>query len=1066
MTNIVVDQPAREKIKHELSTNFLVEAGAGSGKTTSLVERMVQLIYTGTCSIDQIVAITFTRKAADELKIRFQSKLEETWKVEHNPEIKDRLSIALQNIEQCFLGTVHSFCAKLLRERPIEANLDLAFTELEGEEDKELVEEAWHLFLQNLQNEQSPLLEKINELGISARDLFENLCEMKEYPDVDWVNEKVAKPDLLSTYKSFMLIVKESISSIPEQEPDKGYDSLQTALLTANKKGRFIDTSKDKEMISMFELFDKKLKPTYNRWDSKDDAKFYEEKINDFLEKFIHPLLQTWKEYCHPMIVTFLHEAMETYTVLKKDRSLLNFQDLLLITASLLKDNAEVRQYFQQKYRALLVDEFQDTDPIQAEIMFYLTSEDPNELVWSKCKPKNGSLFVVGDPKQAIYRFRRADIDTYNHVKELIKLHGGEVLQLTMNFRTVDTVTTELNKVFSSHLPKVETVFQAAYRPLHSFHKDEGSELSGIKKLTVPAEVSKKDDIIHTDAEQIATSIKQLVGQGYHARDFMVLTRYNDGIATYAKKIEDMGLPVSISGEVIIGEISEFQDMCFLLRTFVDPTDKVNLLATFKGIFFGISDAELYQWKINGGSFSLYSEIPDSLPEGLKEKFALTLSKLRKYQKWINNLSPTVAIEKIMEDVGFYLLLIQNRNNNRTYKSLLQMLEALRRHEINGKTTYKQVFQLFMDMVYEKTTVLNLEEDADAVRVMNIHKAKGLEARIVFLAHPAKLVDPESFLTKHIKREEDTSKGYFSFTMKKGFQLKDLAIPLNWAKHKEEELHYLQAEELRILYVASTRAEKSLIISSSAKNNHKNPWKTLFEIKNIEEFELQQLNEEVTTFDWEEVNVSEYKSKTKEGNTWLETLKQKSFDYWSPTKDKDYSQVLTIEREEGGGKDWGTIIHHVFEKVVKGEDVTNYIPFKLQQFDLPLEKETEVRKAIDSLMQTDFWRELPGAEIVLTEVPFTFMITKNSTLSPFIPSIETASHPYMSKGVIDLIYKIDGSWKIVDYKTDHPKNPEDFEALRHFYHDQILFYKHAWEEMTGEKVASESLFFVMEPKQS
>jgi ATP-dependent helicase/nuclease subunit A len=314
---------------------------------------------------------------------------------------------------------------------------------------------------------------------------------------------------------------------------------------------------------------------------------------------------------------------METYNQLKKERSILNFQDLLLDTASLLRDNPEVRQYFQNKYKALLVDEFQDTDPIQAEIMFYLTSDDPEERVWSKCKPKRGSLFVVGDPKQAIYRFRRADIDTYNRVKELIEEHGGEVLQLTMNFRTVDSVTVELNNVFSSHLPNVETDYQAAYRPLHSFKKADVDELSGIKKLTVPAEVTKKEDIIQSDAVQIAVAIKQLMRQGFKARDFMVLTRYNDGIASYAHKIEDMGIPVSISGEVIIGEMREFQELCILLRTFIDPTNQVSLLATLRGIFFGVSDAELYQWKTNGGTFSLYSDIPDSLSDHVKEKFNL-----------------------------------------------------------------------------------------------------------------------------------------------------------------------------------------------------------------------------------------------------------------------------------------------------------------------------------------------------------------------------------------------------------------------------------------------------------
>src|SRR5690606_30536358 len=146
MSKSIVDQDARDKIKNNLNTNFLIEADAGSGKTTSLVERMVNLIYSGTCPIQKIVAITFTRKAADELKLRFQVELEKKWKDETDAMKQKRLSDAIQNMEQCFIGTVHAFCSKLLRERPMEAKLDINFQELEEAEDDDLLEEAWHLY--------------------------------------------------------------------------------------------------------------------------------------------------------------------------------------------------------------------------------------------------------------------------------------------------------------------------------------------------------------------------------------------------------------------------------------------------------------------------------------------------------------------------------------------------------------------------------------------------------------------------------------------------------------------------------------------------------------------------------------------------------------------------------------------------------------------------------------------------------------------------------------------------------------------------------------------------------
>ncbi len=1058
MTKEILDQAARDQIKNELGKNFLVEAGAGSGKTTSLVDRMVNLIYTGMAEIQQIVAITFTRKAADELKVRFQAKIEEAWKKETDLDAKFLLGEALQNIERCFLGTVHSFCARLLRERPIEANIDLNFKELEEADDEDVLEEAWQMHLQFLMEEEPEELEKIDQLGISVDDIFPWLRELKEYTDVVWVTETVPKPELSADYKSFMKLITEAKKCVPGEEPLKGYDVLQKAIITACQKERFIDSSMEKNIISIFALFDKNLKPTQNRWPSKEDALFYWEKITSEFEVKIKPLIKAWKEYCHPQIVGFILKALKAYLQLKKERSLLNFQDLMMHTSNLLKENSEVRQYFQEKYRYLLVDEFQDTDPLQAEIMFCLTSEDISEKIWTNCKPKPGSLFVVGDPKQAIYRFRRADVDTYNRVKELIVKNGGEVLQLTTNFRTLDTVTLELNPVFKRHLPKVETFYQAAYRPLMSFHEDPGHSFSGVKLLTVPADYKKKEEVILKDAGTIATSIANMIEQGHKPKDFMVLTRYMDGIAVYAKMIEDMGIPVSISGQVIMGETREFQDLWILLKSFVDPTDEVSFTAVLRSIFFGVSDDELYQWRQAGGRFSVYANIPDGISGETKAKFALVLEKLQLCQKLIHNLAPTAAIEKIIEDIGFYPLLLKNGRSKRTYKSLLQMIEALRKQEADGNTTYKQVFEALTEMIFAKTTVANMEEEADAVRIMNVHKAKGLEAPIVFLAHPAKSVSPEAFLSYHIKREEQSSKGYFTFTVKNGYADKEAAIPPDWDTHKAEEIKYLTEEELRIIYVAATRAEKALVISTSG-GNKKNPWNILFEMEHAEELEPLEFVDLGITTTISDITLSEYQSRTGSRKNWLESSCLKTYDYWTPTKDKNYAEI-TIERDTGGGKEWGTLIHDVLEKAVQGYELSHYIKIALHKYGFSSEREEEVKTYVANLQRSSLWEELQTAGQVLTEVPFTLKVDSGHILYSLISDRSKEQHPFLVKGVIDLIYKKNGAWHLVDYKTDRAKHDDDYNKLQGFYSSQLSFYQQVWEVLTGEKVERKCLYFL------
>ncbi|MCD8509589.1 MAG: UvrD-helicase domain-containing protein [Bacillus sp. (in: Bacteria)] len=743
---------------------------------------------------------------------------------------------------------------------------------------------------------------------------------------------------------------------------------------------------------------------------------------------------------------------------MKNERSLLNFQDLLLNTANLLKTNPEVRKYFQGKYHCLLVDEFQDTDPIQAEIMFYLTSENHQEKNWTKCKPHPGSLFVVGDPKQAIYRFRRADMDTYNRVKQLITAHGGEVLQLTMNFRTVSQVTTELNKLFIEQLPEKETVYQAAYRPLNSYHEDCPELVTGIKSLAIPSDFSKKDEVVLEDGKNIAKCIYYLLENGYQPRDFMVLTRYNDGLTVYSDCLEDLGIPVSVSGEVTIGEMKEFKELAALLEVFVDLTDEVAIVAALRGLFFGISDDELYRWKAAGGNFSIYANPPVDMDEVVIEKFQLAWKKLQKYNKWIRNYSPGTAIEMILEDVGFYPLLIVRQHGTRAYKALLQILSAVRAKEESGSVGYKRIYELINDLIFEKTVVVNLEDDVNAVRIMNIHKAKGLEAPVVFMAHPMKKVSPENFLSMHIKREDIHSKGYFLFKIQKGRQTKVLAIPPEWDTVRQEELRYLTEEEFRIGYVAATRAEKAMIISSSLKNNNKNPWSDILRLDAIESVSIPEMEYKERKKGESFVTFQEYKGVTGNLYDWIEAVKVKSYDTWNPTENKDY-QVLTMERESGGGMDWGSVIHDVLEQVVKGSVTSPYVSNTLQKYNQPISREEEVFQYISIFKESSIWEELEQSEEVLTEVPFSLLINSEDNLYQMVKSSDEDSEPRIVKGVIDLAYKREGKWKIVDYKTDRVKTRDDLEQLTVFYQDQVDFYKQVWTRLTGEGVAEAALFF-------
>ena len=195
------DQAARERILHDLDTNILVEAGAGSGKTTAMVGRMIQLIRTGNAHVEEIAAVTFTRKAAAELKERFQEQLEEAFReiqsgvIESSAEERERLAQALRDLDRCYVGTIHSFCGRLLRERPLEAGVPPSFQEVSGVEEDRRRAEAWSEFLERLATRPaSHLLRRLAQVGLRPMQLRALFRELSDNPDVHFPARAVPLP--------------------------------------------------------------------------------------------------------------------------------------------------------------------------------------------------------------------------------------------------------------------------------------------------------------------------------------------------------------------------------------------------------------------------------------------------------------------------------------------------------------------------------------------------------------------------------------------------------------------------------------------------------------------------------------------------------------------------------------------------------------------------------------------------------------------------------------------------------------------------------------------------------
>lgn len=773
MNDIVLkDADDRKAIVTDLDTSLMVEAGAGSGKTRSLVERMVALLSEGKCTVNTLAAVTFTKKAAAELKERFHLALEKELAIETGDIKRERLNQALVDLDQCFLGTIHSFCAALLRERPVEAALDPDFKELDQFEDTRLLDEVWEEYILKVQTQEDGKLDELFKVDVEPRELKDFYIKLTIYPEVKIIKEDVSAPNLKTVRAQLNNFLDWAEKNLPSQVPPQGWDGLQKILRQALHYRKTFNINDDIILLRLINLFDKKAKVTRKRWHTPGDAKLAQQHFDKLKENYINPALQNWREYRHKILVDFVLPAVKMYHKRKVEQSKLNYQDLLMLTADMLRENPEVRRYFQKRYTHLLVDEFQDTDPIQAEIMLYLTGEDLDENNWQKLVPKPGSLFIVGDPKQAIYRFRRADIDIYNEAKKLVSNSGGRLLYLTTNFRSVQAIGKWVNSVFKELLPANATPYQASFAGFDAVKKNSGG-IGGVRKISIPkVNRHKQEQIANIDAGKIARLIHCAINgilklvENATPGDFMVLLRNKKHMDIYARAMEKYGIPYQIAGGEGMEQSEETDELIKVLDTILNPEDPVKLAAALRGIFFGFSDRQLWEFKKAGGHFSIYSPVPDELNDGDKNVFKWAFGKLKYYRGWMLSLPASAALENIIKDLGVIPYTITGELGKSRSGYILQCLELAAGAERKGITSFSALVDYLKHIrkseIEEEINITPWEKDC--VKIMNLHKAKGLEAPVAFLAKPTGKHNAAPEV--HISRTEDSPCGYFLVSKK------------------------------------------------------------------------------------------------------------------------------------------------------------------------------------------------------------------------------------------------------------------------------------------------------------
>lgn len=1090
------DQQARKRILEELNTTFLVEAGAGSGKTTSLVGRLLALIESGTAKMEHIAAITFTNKAADEMKERFRIALEQkTADVEG--ETRERMEEALANLDQIFIGTIHAFCSSMLRERPIEAGLDPSFEEMDDEMNRAFHDQYWDEYLIQLQEGDSEALTSFAEVGIDISILKNVYDRVSLFTDLQIPCEPVHRPDFNLIRLSLLPMIEEANRFLPTVEPEKGWDNLQAKLRTATRMLRLSDEQDDMLMLTLAKMFDFKLDVKQYKWTDKKQAKAISERFHDWQITVLFPFLQSWREYLYPKVIQFVLPALEYCRERRLQAGKLNFQDLLMYACRLLRDYPEVRAFFAGRYQRLMVDEFQDTDPVQAEMMFLLTGagDDPNERNWRKLTPKPGSLFLVGDPKQSIYRFRRADISIYNEVKSRIQA-CGDVLHLTSNFRSVDAIGDFVNGQFVGKLPVRETDVQAAYvRMETNIPNPEANKKAnhGIYALTYPKIPGGKDAVAAVDAERIATTIAWACRDGNmhiqerdgaawvyrEARpsDFLILTRTRHYLHLYAEELEKRGVAAETVGSSAL--YPELHTLGQLALYLADPSDQVAMLSVLRGPLFGISDKELIAYRAQGNAWSIYR-----LPEETEERgnpVTAALWKLREYAGWVKEMPAWAALHRIIEDTGLLpYSSIQEAGANRS-GTLLKMLELLQRDALLASDWHElaHVISTIRESQGMETASLYAGK-GQAVRIMNVHKAKGLEAPVVFLACPCG--DKDHDADQFVDRSEATATGYFLIQQAKGFQKETIAQPVCWDAMSVRERAFMHAERDRLLYVAATRAKQMLVVSLYPEQPAKCPWSSLMDgMELIRELDVPEFVEQDILVDTTSSGLSETEAASIDLGAYLAQREKVFHQLRQPTYAEATVTGLTKSTGDtpewsatGRGQSFGSVIHKGLEAVGKGlpmSELPVYVQYLCQTEGVSEKDATDALPIIHEVLDSELWQRSLRAKQRLFEIPI-MMVQSNGEITTCPVTEQAMSETaaavlkyqtdngghILVKGVIDFAFEEEDGWVIVDFKTDQ-LDESKLEQFVRFYAPQVQAYAKAWSDTFGYKTKEAGLYF-------
>lgn len=1184
MANVKWTEEQQQAI-NEKGANILVAAAAGSGKTAVLVERIINKVINEKIDIDRILVVTFTSAAASEIRERILEAIYK--KLEENPE-DTNLQKQINLINKANISTIHSFCLDVIRNNFYELDISSNFRVADTTEIELMKYEVLdELFEEKYLSNDKDFEDLINiYTGYRGDEGLQNLVlniykfiQSSPFPE-KWLNDKVNL--FKNTNQDFaQTIWGKTILENIEEELTEGIMQLQNILKDMKKIDELSKFTKIiqediynlEDILRYTNSWDNTLTKINNlvwqKWptdkkitiDLKEQAKEVRNKVKEIINKSIkkkiaYDSIQA-NEDINEMDVTLtklknlLVEFMFKFASKKKEKNVVDFNDIEHFALKILigenGEATELAKKYREKFQEIAIDEYQDSNLVQEQILTSIS--------------KGNNIFMVGDVKQSIYKFRQARPElflekykNYNLKQEISGNSLGLKIQLFKNFRSRENILNITNLVFQNIMS--EKVGEIEYNEKEYLNysagykePEENTDYAGKTELHI-IDLKEKEEIFINDeeidekievekiensvleAKFVAKKINELLNsnymvfdkeQGYRKitpKDIIILLRATTNIAPiYEKELADLNLPVFSDSSLQYLDTMEIQIIVSILKIINNPIQDIPLVTVLRSPIFAFTDNDLISIRLTDKSCSFYESMIKArlvVNEQLNSKIDNVIYYLEKWKQEEKYLPLDELIWQIYIDTNLINIVGLMPNGAIRQANLKMLFEKAKQFE---NASFKGLFNFinFIDRLKNNNGDLSsaklIGENENVIRIMSIHKSKGLEFPVVFLCGTGKSFNMRD-LNEDILLHQDMGIGPKLIDFERRIEYDTLAKEAIKLKIKLETL----SEEQRILYVALTRAKEKLIITGISKDLEKDfkQKRELLQIynENMNIIDYKLVKKYKTYLDWLELVYLKNENKItdiatlytytktdleKELNNKeqekLNNIKEKIFENTKDLKDtenikeilnwkyryKKSSEIPTktavtrLQAEEDKkielteipkfmGKEKkitpaekGTLMHLCIQRLNEKQTYTKETIKQMIQ-SLVLKEIITTTEAdainIDTLYKytkSALWNDLSKAKEIHKEQPFYI----NIPAKEIYENIETDEN-ILVQGIIDLYYiSEDNKLILIDYKTDYVKKPEE---LINKYKTQLSIYKKALENSLNRRVDETYIF--------